>query len=163
MRIGLISDTHSFIDPKWSEFFESCDEIWHAGDIGSLAVLDHLKSLKPVRAVFGNIDNKEIRQELPEILNFEIEGLKVLMIHIGGYPGKYDRLAKQKIQEYTPRLFICGHSHILRVIYDPKHQMLTMNPGAAGTHGFHKIKTIIRFTISDGRVKDAEVVELGLK
>lgn len=161
MRIGLISDTHSFIDPNWEKYFESCDEIWHAGDIGSLTVTDHLKSLKPLRAVFGNIDHKDIRAEFPETLVFNCEGVKVLMIHIGGYPDKYDGFARTLIMEEQPGLFICGHSHILRVIYDKKYKMLTMNPGAAGIHGFHKVKTIIRFTILEGRISDAEVVELG--
>jgi len=163
MRIGLISDTHSYIDPQWEQYFNSCDEIWHAGDIGSVEVLDYLHKLKPVRAVFGNIDNKDIRQELPEILNFSLQGVKILITHIGGYPGKYNPVATGLILENKPDLFICGHSHILRVIYDHKYKMLTMNPGAAGIHGFHQIKTILRFSIEGGRIKDAEVVELGKK
>ena len=163
MRIGLLSDTHSYIDPHWAKYFETCDEIWHAGDFGNIEVLDYLKKLKKVRAVYGNIDGKEIRSEIPEILNFSINGVKVLMIHIGGYPGKYDKLAKQLIEEHHPTLFICGHSHILRVIYDTKYKMLTMNPGAAGLHGFHKIKTLIRFTLLDSKISDAEIIELGPK
>lgn len=163
MRIALLSDTHGYIDPLWSEYFTSCDEIWHAGDIGTIEVLDHLKNFKPVRAVFGNIDGHLLRAELPETMEFEVEGMKVLMTHIGGYPGKYESRARRLIEFYRPGLFICGHSHILRVIYDKKFQLLAMNPGAAGLHGFHKVKTMLRFSISEGKVHDAEVIELGTK
>jgi len=163
MRIALLSDTHGYIDPLWPEYFASCDEIWHAGDIGTIEVLDHLKNFKPVRAVFGNIDGHLLRAELPETMEFEVEGMKVLMTHIGGYPGKYESRARRLIEFYRPGLFICGHSHILRVIYDKKFQLLAMNPGAAGLHGFHKVKTMLRFSISEGKVHDAEVIELGTK
>lgn len=163
MRIALLSDTHGHIDPQWAAYFEHCDEIWHAGDIGNIEVLDYLKGMKPVRAVWGNIDGHILRAELPETQYFHMEGLKVFMIHIGGYPGRYDPKARQLIELHRPGLFICGHSHILRVIYDKKYQMLTMNPGAAGIYGFHKIKTMLRFSITDGRVHDAEVIELGQK
>jgi len=163
MRIALLSDTHGHIDTQWASYFEPCDEIWHAGDIGNIEVLDYLESLKPVKAVWGNIDGHILRAELPEVQSFQTEGLKVTMIHIGGYPGRYDPKARQLIEQNRPGLFICGHSHILRVIYDKKYQMLTMNPGAAGIYGFHKIKTMLRFSITDGRVHDAEVIELGQK
>lgn len=163
MRIGLLSDTHFYIDKDWEQYFATCDEIWHAGDIGNLEVLDYLKTLKPVRAVYGNIDGHELRAELPEVLNFECEGVKVMMIHIGGYPDKYEARARRLIEWHRPTLFICGHSHILRVIFDHRYKMLTINPGAAGLHGFHQIKTIIRFTIAEGKVSDAEIIELGKK
>ena len=137
MRVALLSDTHSHIDASWLKYFESCDEIWHAGDFGNIEVLDYLKEIKPVRAVWGNIDGHLLRAELPEVNIFEVEGMKVMMIHIGGYPGKYESRARRLIEFHRPGLFICGHSHILRVIYDKKYEMLTMNPGAAGIHGFH--------------------------
>ncbi|MCA0332758.1 MAG: metallophosphatase family protein [Bacteroidetes bacterium] len=163
MRVALLSDTHSHIDASWLKYFESCDEIWHAGDFGNIEVLDYLKEIKPVRAVWGNIDGHLLRAELPEVNIFEVEGMKVMMIHIGGYPGKYESRARRLIEFHRPGLFICGHSHILRVIYDKKYEMLTMNPGAAGLHGFHKIKTLLRFSIIGGKIFDAEVVELGTK
>ncbi|HQU95925.1 MAG: metallophosphoesterase family protein [Saprospiraceae bacterium] len=163
MRVALLSDTHSHIDASWLKYFESCDEIWHAGDFGNIEVLDYLKEIKPVRAVWGNIDGHLLRAELPEVNIFEVEGMKVMMIHIGGYPGKYESRARRLIEFHRPGLFICGHSHILRVIYDKKYEMLTMNPGAAGIHGFHKIKTLLRFSIIGGKIFDAEVVELGTK
>ena len=163
MRVALLSDTHSHIVASWLKYFESCDEIWHAGDFGNIEVLDYLKEIKPVRAVWGNIDGHLLRAELPEVNIFEVEGMKVMMIHIGGYPGKYESRARRLIEFHRPGLFICGHSHILRVIYDKKYEMLTMNPGAAGIHGFHKIKTLLRFSIIGGKIFDAEVVELGTK
>lgn len=163
MRIALLSDTHGYIDSNWNQYFESCDEIWHAGDFGTLEVLDYLKAIRPVRAVWGNIDNHLLRTELPETQVFVTNGIKVLMTHIGGYPGKYESRARRLIEFHRPGLFICGHSHILRVIYDKKYQLLSMNPGAAGIHGFHKIKTMLRFTILEGRVLDAEVIEMGGK
>lgn len=163
MRIGLLSDTHFHIDPSWVEYFESCDEIWHAGDIGNIEVLDFLSAIKPVRAVYGNIDGALLRAELPEDLLFELQGVKVLMSHIGGYPGKYTPRVRALIEQHQPDLFICGHSHILRIIYDQKYKMLTINPGAAGIHGFHKVKTIVRFTLAAGRITDAEIVEMGTK
>ncbi|HMT76795.1 MAG TPA: metallophosphoesterase family protein [Saprospiraceae bacterium] len=163
MRVALLSDTHSHIDASWLKYFESCDEIWHAGDFGNIEVLDYLKEIKPVRAVWGNIDGHLLRAELPEVNIFEVEGMKVMMVHIGGYPGKYESRARRLIEFHRPGLFICGHSHILRVIYDKKYEMLTMNPGAAGIHGFHKIKTLLRFSIIGGKIFDAEVVELGTK
>jgi uncharacterized protein len=160
--IGLISDTHSFLDPNVYEHFKDCDEIWHAGDIGDRSVLDSLTAFKPTRAVFGNIETQELRFELPEDLIFEIEGLKVLMTHIGSLPGKYSARIKNLLKIHSPNLFICGHSHILRVIKDPINKKLVyINPGAAGKHGFHHVRTIMRMKIEAGKVTNLEVIELG--
>ena len=161
MRILLLSDTHGYFDPGWEKFAENCDEIWHAGDLGSLDVTDSLSQWKPVRAVYGNIDGALVRAEFPEYLVMDINSVRVLMIHIGGYPGNYAPPALRLIKVHQPALFICGHSHILKVIYDKSHQMLTMNPGAAGISGFHKIRTMLRFSLVDGRITDAEAIELG--
>ncbi|MCB9192218.1 MAG: metallophosphoesterase family protein [Flavobacteriales bacterium] len=160
-RIGLLSDTHGFIDPKLKKYLDSCDEIWHAGDIGDLAVTDTLASWKPVRAVYGNIDGDKVRVVHPENQIFELEGVKVLITHIGGYPGRYTARVRDLIIQEKPKLYICGHSHILKVMFDKKHQVLHMNPGAAGVHGFHKVKTILRFSLQGGEIKDLEVIELG--
>ena len=163
MRIGLLSDTHGYLDPKVLEYFAECDEIWHAGDMGSLAVMDELAEHKPVRGVYGNIDGTKIRTVYPLDLRFTVEGVAVWMTHIGGYPGRYDKRVREILQNGPPpKLFICGHSHILKVMRDPKYNnMLTMNPGAAGVHGFHKVKTTLRFTLDAGTIKDLEVIELG--
>ncbi|MBX2905627.1 MAG: metallophosphoesterase family protein [Taibaiella sp.] len=160
-RIGLISDTHDFLDDAVFRHFEQCDEIWHAGDFGTSAIADKLKAVKPLRGVYGNIDGNDIRAEYPEKLVFECEGVRVLMIHIGGYPGRYSATAKQAIAAYKPQLFISGHSHILKVMYDDKYQCLHMNPGAAGRHGWHKVRTLIRFVIDGIEMKHCEVIELG--
>lgn len=160
-RIGLLSDTHGFIDKAIAKHFAKCDEIWHAGDIGTLRVTDELERLKPVRAVYGNIDGAEVRVVHPENQIFELEGVKVLMTHIGGYPGRYTARVRQIIQKERPKLYICGHSHILKVMFDKNNDCLHMNPGAAGIHGFHKVKTLLRFTLDDGNVKELEVIELG--
>ena len=160
-RIGLLSDTHGYLDSKLKKHLDYCDEIWHAGDIGNLGVTDTLASWKPVRAVHGNIDGDKVRVVHPESQIFELEGVKVLMTHIGGYPGRYNARVKSLIVQEKPKLYICGHSHILKVMFDKKHQVLHMNPGAAGIHGFHKVKTLLRFTLNQGEVKDLEVVELG--
>ena len=160
--IGLISDTHSYLDPNVYEHFKDCDEIWHAGDIGHRSVLDSLTAYIPTRAVFGNIETQELRFELPEDLIFEIEGLKVLMTHIGSLPGKYSARIKNLLKIHSPNLFICGHSHILRVIKDPINKNLVyINPGAAGKHGFHHVRTIMRMKIEAGKVTNLEVIELG--
>lgn len=159
--IGLLSDTHSYLDPAVFRHFEPCDEIWHAGDIGASKVLSALEAFRPVRAVFGNIDDRQLQRELPEYLDFEIEGVKVFIIHIGGKPGSYAKGVQHLIQSYKPRLFICGHSHILRVINDSKTNLLYMNPGAAGRHGFHQVKTLLRFQLDEGVIKNLEVIELG--
>ncbi|MCX2742396.1 metallophosphoesterase family protein [Mangrovivirga sp. M17] len=161
MRIGLISDTHSHLEEKVFKYFEECDEIWHAGDIGDISVLRKLEKFKPVRAVFGNIDGREVINEVPEDQIFTIEGLKVWITHIGGYPPKYTARIKKKLDEINPGLFICGHSHILKVIPDRERNLIHMNPGAAGKTGFHKIKTILRFTINNSKISDLEVIELG--
>ncbi len=160
-RIGLISDTHDCLDNAVFRHFEQCDEIWHAGDFGTAAVADKLKAFKPLRGVYGNIDGNDIRLEFPEQLVFQCEGVRVLMIHIGGYPGRYSPVAKQAIAAYKPQLFISGHSHILKVMYDDKLQCLHMNPGAAGRSGWHKVRTLIRFVIDGKDMKQCEVIELG--
>lgn len=162
MRIGLISDTHGYVDPLVYKYFEECDEIWHAGDVGNAAVLEQLQAFKPLKAVYGNIDGRDVRMDCPEVLKFEVDGVRVLILHIGGYPGRYAPQARLLIDEYKPHLMICGHSHILRVMSDPKRPgLLHMNPGAAGIHGFHKVKTILRFTISEGKISDVQAIELG--
>lgn len=162
MRIGLISDTHSYLDPKVFEYFKNVDEIWHAGDIGDRSVADELEKFKPFRAVFGNIDDKTIQARFPEDLCFECEGLNVWMTHIGGAPPNYNPRIKKVLKERIPDIFICGHSHILRVKKDPNFKnMLYINPGAAGNHGFHHMKTLIRFEIVNKEIKNMEVIELG--
>lgn len=160
-RIGLLSDTHGYLDPKIFTYFAEVDEIWHAGDIGSIEVIDQLKTFKPVRAVFGNIDDHVIRREVPEFNRFTIEHVNVLMTHIGGKPGKYSTPAFNELEKEAPNLFICGHSHILLVKMDPKYSMLWMNPGACGIKGFHSVKTLLRFSITADRIHDLEVIELG--
>lgn len=160
-RIGLLSDTHSHFDNRYIKYFMECDEIWHAGDIGDLAVIDQLKKIAPVRAVYGNIDNHIVRAEYSEHNRFVLEGVDVWMTHIGGKPYVYDYRIREKIRKNPPKLFICGHSHICKVQMDKKLKMLYMNPGAAGIHGFHKVRTMLRFTLDNGNIKDLEVIELG--
>ena len=162
-RIGLLSDTHAWWDERYREYFESCDEIWHAGDIGSLDVARKLEAIKPLRAVYGNIDGQEIRTIYPQHQRFTIEGADVWITHIGGYLGKYGARVVRDIFRNPPRLFVSGHSHILKVMYDKKLQMLHINPGAAGKYGFHKQRTLVRFSIADGCFKDLEVIELAEK
>jgi len=162
-RIGLLSDTHSFLDDRIFNYLEACDEIWHAGDIGNAAVADQLEAFRPLRAVFGNIDGQELRLRFPEDLRFECEGVDTFITHIGGYPGKYHPRIRPLLQADPPKLFICGHSHILKVIPDKALGLLHINPGACGNEGFHKVKTVIRFSLSEGRIHDLEVVELGLR
>lgn len=160
-RIGLISDTHGHIDPTVAQHFAECNEIWHAGDIGDHTVIEQLEAIKPVRAVFGNIDDKEIQARLPEDLWMTIEGLTIWMTHIGGAPPNYNPRVKKVLKEKTPDIFICGHSHILKIMRDPARNLLFINPGAAGNHGFHHMKTLIRFTLTKGKIENMEVVELG--
>lgn len=160
-RIGLMSDTHSFLDEKIFTYFAECDEIWHAGDIGDAAVADRLEAFKPLRAVYGNIDDPALRRRFPEDDRFECEGLDVLMTHIGGYPGRYNKRIRKILAEEPPGLFICGHSHILKIMPDKKHRLIHINPGACGNHGFHQIKTIVRFKVEKGKLYDVEVIELG--
>jgi putative phosphoesterase len=159
-RIGILSDTHGHWDDRYLKHFEQCDEIWHCGDIGSLEVAEKLAAFRPLRAVRGNIDGGEIRQAYPEVNRFTIEGTDVLIKHIGGYPGRYDASIRQHLFVRPPRLFVCGHSHILKVQYDKTLNMLHINPGAAGIYGFHKVRTLVRFAIDKGGFKDLEVIEL---
>jgi putative phosphoesterase len=160
-RIGLLSDTHGYLDDAVFKHFEQCDEIWHGGDFGSAAVAEALKSFKPLRGVFGNIDGQDIRSAFPEVLEFTCEGVKVLIIHIGGYPGKYSPLARKELASRHPSIFVSGHSHILKIMYDDKIKCLHMNPGAAGKQGWHKVRTLIRFTVDGADIKNCEVIELG--
>lgn len=158
-QIGLISDTHSYVDDNLKDFFAACDEIWHAGDIGSEAVLDFLEAIAPLRAVYGNIDSTKIRQRTPEHQRFSIEGTDVWMTHIGGYPGRYNSRVKPDIFQNPPKVFISGHSHILKVINDKKLGLLHINPGAYGKSGFHKVRTALRFKVAQGRLSDLEIYE----
>lgn len=161
-RIGLISDTHNYLDPNVLKHFNDCDEIWHAGDFGTLEVSDKLNALKPIRGVYGNIDGKEIRVVHPKDQKFEMEGLQIWMTHIGGYPDRYASEVKKEIVANPPDLFICGHSHILRIMTDPKlNKMIYINPGAAGREGFHKIRTIVKFDLENRKIKNMQVIELG--
>ena len=162
MKIGLISDTHSYLDSKVAHYFKDCEEIWHAGDIGSLEVISELEKIAPVRAVFGTIDDKEIQSRYPEDLWFGCNGLTIWLTHIGGAPPNYNPRIKKILKERVPQVFICGHSHILRVKRDPSFKnMIYINPGAAGNQGFHQTKTIMRFEITAGEIKNLEVIELG--
>lgn len=162
-KILLLSDTHSFIDDQILKYVHQADEVWHAGDIGDLKVTDTIKKFKPLRAVYGNIDNHEARLEFPLHNRFKCEGVDVLITHIGGYPGKYSVAIREEIYNNPPKLFICGHSHILKVQYDNKLSLLHMNPGAAGKHGFHHVRTMLRFEIEGEKIQNLEVIELGLK
>lgn len=160
-KILLISDTHGYLDPKLKKHVLDADEVWHAGDIGPAGLCHEIEKLKPLRAVFGNIDGQDVRVSYPENLIFTIEDVKVFMTHIGGYPGKYPAKIKALLKEHGPKLFICGHSHILKVIYDKDLQLLHINPGAAGVHGFHTVKTAVRFEIEGEEIKNLAVIELG--
>lgn len=162
-KIGLLSDTHNYLDPAVYKHFETCDEVWHAGDFGSAALVQQLTSFKPLKGVYGNIDGQDVRSAYPEVLRFACEQVNVLMIHIGGYPGKYSPLANKEIQFQKPTLFISGHSHILKVIFDQKNQLLHINPGAAGKQGWHKVRTLVTFCIQDTRIYDCQVIELGTR
>ena len=161
MKIGLLSDTHSYLDDRILHHLSSCDEIWHAGDFGSLEVSDTLAGLKPLRGVYGNIDGQTIRLIHPKVNRFTVEGLDVLMTHIGGYPGKYHPDIRNEIQQNPPGIFITGHSHILKVMPDKKLNLLHLNPGAAGKHGFHTMRTLMLFEINKGKIEKLQVVELG--
>ena len=168
-KIGLISDTHGFLDEAVFEHFKDCDEIWHAGDIGSVEIIEKLQNFKPTKFVFGNIDTKEIQWLVPENQHFTIEGLDVWMTHIGGSPPNYNPMVKKQFKEKIPDIFVCGHSHILRAMRDEKHNnLIYLNSGAAGKEGFHKMKTLLRFTLDNGmpfnrKMTNLEVVELGLR
>jgi uncharacterized protein len=162
-RIGLISDTHGYLDEAVFTHFENCDEVWHAGDFGEGEIAKKIKERKSLKGVFGNIDTPSIRHEFPEQLIFICEQVKVMIRHIGGYPPRYNAETKKELLLHKPQLFITGHSHILNVMYDNKLQCLHMNPGAAGKQGWHKVRTIIRFVIDGKDMKDCEVIELGKK
>ncbi|HAF77433.1 MAG TPA: YfcE family phosphodiesterase [Maribacter sp.] len=160
-KILLLSDTHSYMDNAILKHARWADEVWHAGDIGNLKVTDALAKLKPLRGVHGNIDDHIIQKEFPENNRFFCEGVDVLITHIGGYPPKYNSRTRDIIKENPPKLFICGHSHILKVMMDKKLGVLHMNPGACGKHGFHQVRTMLRFVIDGDNIKDLEVIELG--
>ena len=162
-KIGLISDTHGFLDENVFRHFENCDEIWHAGDFGTLELAKKLKEKKNLKGVYGNIDGQDIRAEFPEQIVFNCEDVKVMIRHIGGYPPKYNPETKKELLIHKPQLFIAGHSHILKVMYDDKLNCLHMNPGAAGKQGWQKARTIIRFAIDGKEIKNCEVIELGAK
>ena len=161
LKIGLLSDTHHFLDENIFRHFESCDEIWHAGDFGTSALSGQLSAFKPLRGVYGNIDGQDIRASYPEKLRWKSEEVRVFMTHIGGYPPRYTPAVKKELQADPPELFICGHSHILKIIFDGKLQCLHMNPGAAGRQGWHQVRTLIRFTIDGNNMRDCEIIELG--
>ncbi|TYR38161.1 metallophosphoesterase family protein [Sphingobacterium phlebotomi] len=162
-KIGLLSDTHGFLDDAVFNYFDQCDEIWHAGDFGSVTIVDTLAAFKPFRGVWGNIDGKDIRAVCPEHQRFFCEEVDVWMTHIGGYPGRYAVQVKPEIVLHPPKLFICGHSHILKVQYDPKPGLLHLNPGAAGKQGWHKVRTLMRFDINGDKIENLEVIELGIR
>lgn len=159
-KILLLSDTHGYIDDQILKFVKQADEVWHAGDIGKIVVTDTIQRIKPLRAVFGNIDGTEARSEFPLDNKFSIEGVSVWITHIGGYPNKYNIRIREEIAKNSPKIFIAGHSHILKVQYDKKLNLLHLNPGAAGKHGFHKIRTMLRFELHKGEIKNLEIIEL---
>ena len=159
-KILLLSDTHSYIDDQILKYVNNADEVWHAGDIGALQVTDAIKAMKPLKAVFGNIDAAEVRLEFPEHNRFFCEDVEVWITHIGGYPGRYNSRVRTELFKNPPKLFICGHSHILKVMWDKKLNMLHMNPGAVGKHGFHTVRTMLRFVIDHDKIKDLEIIEL---
>lgn len=159
-RIGLLSDTHSYWDERYLQYFEDCDEIWHAGDICSLELANRLADFRPLRAVCGNCDGGDLRRLYPEVLRWNCEGADVLMTHIGGHPGRYDPRIRQQLYARPPKLFISGHSHILKVQFDEKLQLLHINPGAAGIQGWQQVRTLVRFTADKGTFSDLEVIEI---
>ena len=160
-KILLISDTHSYLDPKLFKYIETVDEVWHAGDIGDISVCQEIEKIKPLKAVYGNIDGQDARKLYPENAIFMCEQVKVFITHIGGYPNRYNLEAKKVIEQEKPNLFICGHSHILKIMYDKKYNLLHLNPGACGIPGFHQVKTILRFAIDGDEIKNMEIIELG--
>ena len=160
-KILLISDTHSYLDEKLIKHIKNADEIWHAGDIGTYSICEEIQKYKPLKAVYGNIDGQDIRKTYPENLIFNCENVKVLITHIGGYPNKYPTRVKNLLLEHKPNLFICGHSHILKVMYDKELNLLHINPGACGVHGFHAVKTLVRFEIDGAEIKNLAIIELG--
>lgn len=162
MKIGLLADTHGWLDERIFHHFKDCDELWHAGDIGTVAVAQRLAAFKPLRAVYGNIDGQDIRIDYPQDQGFVREGLHVWMTHIGGKPPRYNAAVRTALQKRIPDIFVCGHSHLLRVMHDPKHPpLLYLNPGAAGQTGFHKVRTLLRFVLSNKKVCHMQAIELG--
>lgn len=161
IKIGLLSDTHAYWDDRYATYFADCDEIWHAGDIGSDTLALQLSSLKPLRAVHGNIDGYSLRIQYPRILRFKAEEMEVVITHIGGYPGRYAPEIREELYANPPQIFIAGHSHILKAQYDQKLKCMHLNPGAAGKSGFHQVRTLMRFVIDGKQLKDLEVIELG--
>lgn len=159
-KILLLSDTHGFIDDKILKYVKQADQVWHAGDIGNLEVTDAIKALKPLKAVYGNIDGATIRTEFPEDIRFKCEGVDVWMIHIGGYPNHYNPKIQERIKKNPPKLFICGHSHILKVKWDRTLNLLHINPGAAGQYGIHTVRTMLRFVIDENEIRDLEIIEI---
>ncbi|TXD53878.1 MULTISPECIES: metallophosphoesterase family protein [unclassified Polaribacter] len=162
-KILLLSDTHSYIDAQILKFVKQADEVWHAGDIGNLEVTDAIKALKPLRAVFGNIDDKDARAEFPLDNKFTVEDVSVWITHIGGYPNRYHQRVREELSVNSPKVFISGHSHILKVQYDKKLNLLHLNPGAAGNHGFHKVRTMLRFEVDKAAIKNLEIIELATR
>ncbi|HUM53030.1 MAG TPA: metallophosphoesterase family protein [Chitinophagales bacterium] len=162
-KIGILSDTHNYLDEQIFDYFKNVDEIWHAGDIGTSMVTDKLKSFKPLLAVFGNIDGHELRAEFPEDLILQIDDCKIFITHIAGAVGVYNQRVREIIKQEKPNILVCGHSHILKIMRDEKFNLLHINPGAAGVHGFHKMKTILRFEIENGKPQKMELIELGLR
>ena len=159
-RIGILSDTHGYWDDRYETYFAQCDEIWHAGDIGSADVALRLSAIRPLRAVCGNIDGYPVRQMYPKTLHFTVEDVSVMMTHIGGYPGRYEPAIRAELYETKPQLFVCGHSHILKVMFDKRLNCLCLNPGAAGKSGFHTVRTLMRFVIDGADIRDMEIIEL---
>lgn len=160
MKILLLSDTHSYIDKQILKYVKQADEVWHAGDIGDLKVTDAIEKLKPLRAVYGNIDDKIARNTFKLDEKFVLEGVSVWITHIAGYPNRYNQRVREQLKYFSPKLVICGHSHILKVMYDKKHQHLHLNPGAVGKYGIHQIRTMLRFELSKGEIKNLEIIEL---
>ena len=161
IKIGLLSDTHAYWDDRYATYFADCDEIWHAGDIGSDTLALQLSSLKPLRAVHGNIDGYSLRIQYPRVLRFKAEEMEVVITHIGGYPGRYAPEIREELYANPPQIFIAGHSHILKAQYDQNLKCMHLNPGAAGKSGFHQVRTLMRFVIDGKQLKDLEVIELG--
>lgn len=163
IRIGLLSDTHGYLDEAVFKHFDTCDEIWHGGDFGNIALADQLAAFKPLKGVYGNIDGNDVRTVYPEHLKFTCETMQVWMTHIGGYPGRYNPILRDELYKNPPQLFICGHSHILKVIFDKKINCLHLNPGAAGKQGWQKVRTLLRFCITADKIHNLEVIEMGAR
>ena len=161
MKVGLLSDTHGYLDPSIFDYFKDCDEIWHAGDVGNVALLETLENFKPLRAVFGNIDGHDIRIRTEETALIACGGMRIMMTHIAGKPPSFTKNIRALLVAKQPNILVCGHSHILKVIFDKKYNVLYLNPGAAGKHGFHKVKTLLRFDIEQGKIFNMEVIEIG--